>query len=114
MANLVVIAHGTFLILFLSAIVISLQGNLSEYPILQIYFWVWICAKIIFYLIFRGCVLTMLEQHLMKLSGNGSYTEGFIKHYLGKISISVNDTVVAWLVVAPVAVAVISEIYQYL
>ncbi len=110
LANFVALLHFAFIAIFVFAIVLSVQGKLSQNKIIQAFFWLWLGGKILSYVLLNACIFTMTEQYLRGLAGVG-YEEGYIAHYASQIGLELSDTTIAFLVVAPIVVGVISELY---
>ncbi len=111
LANLTAVLHGAYLLLFLYLIVVAVKGKLGNTKIGQWLFWVWIGGKISSAVFLGECVLTMLEQYLRSLSGQQSYEIGYIQHYTQKLGLDLSYTFISWLVIVPLTLAIVSELY---
>src|SRR5690606_12463028 len=111
LANLVVGIHLLLITTFVFSLVLSIRGSLHQYPVLKLFFWIWIWGKIMSYVILGTCVITLLENYLRSLAGTATYTSGFVMHYTAKLGLVLSETFIFWLITIPTVIAFISEIY---
>lgn len=110
LANLVAFLHFAFIAFFIFAVVLSVQGKLENYRVIQVVFWMWLGGKMLSFIVLNACIFTTTEQYLRSLAGVG-YTEGFIVHYSSQLGLTLSDITIAYLVLTPVIVGLLSELY---
>lgn len=107
----IALVHAAYILFFFWTVFTSLAGRLHFYPWARTLLWIWIVGKTLSYVIFENCVLTMLERYLRERGGDLNYAQGFIEHYSSQAGIFLSDTVIAWLVITPVVLVILSEAY---
>lgn len=113
LAYLIALVHVAYMGFYLWLIMLSLRGRLSRYPVYLTLFWLWIGGKIASYYILGGCILTFSEQYLRVLATGHTYTGGYIEHYSSLLGVHLSIPTVEGLVVTPLIISILSELWWY-
>lgn len=113
LANLLAIFHLGCMVLFLVLIPFSVRGRLSS-NLSRGFLWLWVTGKIASFYILGACIFTIAEQKLRLVATGATYTGGYIEYYSEWLGVYLTPPTVEGLVVTPLAVVILSELWWYM
>lgn len=115
LANLVVLVHALLVIGFLVGVILIWAGRLHRWRQLEIAFWVLMGLGWGFFLIWRDCPLTLMENYLRaQAEPSSTYATGCISYYLTRMGISMTDYWVNRIGLVLLMLAVVGSLFWHL
>ncbi len=107
LATIVTLVHGLVVLPVLIIYPIALLFMRNRVRPLEALFLAIGALTAISFITVGACFLTVWEQQLLAAAGLPTYTEGFVRHYLGLVGIDWPDIWTTWLIRICVAVGVL-------
>lgn len=115
LANLVAAVHALLVVGFVGGVILIWAGWLPRRRKLELAFWLLMGLGWGFFLIWRDCPLTLLENQLRaQVDPNATYSTGCITHYLTRLGIPITDWQVNRTGLALLALALAGSLYWHL